>query len=335
MAWGRQRGSISLSHAAAVGQTTAEQIAEAKTKADPNQIVDLEELIAKSHEAEATRQSFRQLCAPPSAQKRRDKLRTKGKLGEIPGLMVAKLRKREAKPPKKYEPTASEPTSERRQKEAHGFETILHAGGQVSHKARVFVEVFDRHIPEHLREAFALLQRGYEIAQRSRSTSSRAYTGAPYTGQSPDHEGHVALTDNDRRDLELWGHAWQNLIEQTPEWGERLKAHVLRVADERNGHMQTVAELGASRTNYAIKTDNATAAGVMGVLDAGLRWMEALQAAAMKLQYARMYRRAVFEEEAARYALGARERDARDRKSEKEQRVEQYYRQITKKSGAR
>lgn len=324
MAWGSQKDRISLNQAAAI----------APDKPASTQVA-LEDLIAAAKREEDTRQSFRQLCAPPSAQKRRDKLLTKGKLGEIPGYMAGKLRKREAKPPPKREPTASEPTAERRAKEPHGYDTILHAGGQVSHKARVFVEVFDRHIPEQLREAFALLERGYEIAQRARSTSSRPYTGAPYTGQSPDHDGHVALTDNDRRDLELWAHAWQSLVEQTPEWGERLKAHVLRVADERNGHLQTVAELGASRTGYAIKTDNATAAGVMGILDAGLRWMEAVQAGAMKLQYARMHRRAVFEKEAERYALGARERDVRDRKTAKEQRVEQYYRQITKKTGTR
>ena len=68
--------------------------------------------------------------------------------------------------------------------------------------------------------------------------------------------------------------------------------------------------------------------GVMGILDAGLRWKEALQAGAMKLQYARMRRRAVLEEEAKRYALGEQERRVRDLAHEKSERVAVYARRI-------
>lgn len=261
------------------------------------------------------------MCAPPSAQKRLSKLAKAERLGEGMFLLGKGRPKREARAPVKIEPTSAAPTPERAAKEPYGFLQQFHAGGQVSHQARVFTDVFDRHIRDDIREAFALLLRGFEIAHRARSTSSRAYTGAPYTGQSPDHDGHVALTDEDRRQLELFAAAWAEFTAQTPEWADRLKAHVLRVPDERSGRLQTVPELGASRTGYAVKSDNATAAGVMGVIDAGLRWMEAVQAGAMKLQYARMRRRAVYEQEAARYALGEQARRNRDVEAEKQARV--------------
>lgn len=341
---GGQKGRISLSHATAVAAQAPlgieSQLADARAKArtEPGQ-VDLEDLISKSREADATRASFRQLAAPPSAQKHHANLAKKGRLGEIPGYMIAKLRKREAKPPKKYEPTSAEPTSERRAKEPDygdklpAFHTALHTGGQVSHQTRVFTEVYDRHIRDDIREAFDLLLRGYEIAQRARSTSSRAYTGAPYTGQSPDHDGHVALTDQDRRDLELFAHAWQELVAQTPEWAERLKSHVLRIVNERTGKLQSVQDLGSFWTGYKKGTDNAQAAGVMAVLDAGLRWQEAVQAGAIKLQYARMRRRAVFEKEAARYAASSKERRDREVAAEKQRRVESYGKQIRARNG--
>lgn len=305
-----ERDRPSLSHAKAVGGDQ----------------VDLEDVIAASKREEASRATLAQLAAPPSAQKRRDKLRAKNTLGEMLGYMVP--RKREAKAPKRQDPTSAAPTPERQAKDPLGFALTLHAGGQVSHQARVFTDVYDRHVRDDIREAFALLLRGYEIAQRARSTSSRPYTGAPYTGQSPDMDGHVSLTDQDRRDLELWAHAWEALTAETQEWADRLKAHVLRVANERTGRLQTVHELGSSRTGYAKGSDNAQAAGVMGILDAGLRWKEALQAGAMKLQYARMRRRAVLEAEAARYALGEKERRVRDLAHDKAERVTSYARKI-------
>ena len=308
-----ERSRPSLSHAAAVGDQ-----------------VDIEDAIAASKREESSRNTLAQLAAPPSAQKRVSKLRAKNKLGEMLGYMVPPKKKRSASPPPRREATSSAPTPERQAKEPDygkkvaAFHSILHAGGQVAHQTRVFTDVYDRHIPDRVREAFDLLLRGYEIAQRARSTSSRAYTGAPYTGQSPDMDGHVALTDQDRRDLELFAYSWQELVAQTSEWADRLQAHVLRVADERSGKLQSVHELGAARTGYAKGSDNAQAAGVMGVLDAGLRWLEAVQAGALKLQYARMRRRAVHEEEAARYALGEKERRVRDLAHEKAERVTSY-----------
>lgn len=270
-----------------------------------------------SHAAAVAEPTLAKLAAPPSAQKRRDKLSKRGKLGEMLGWM-APPRKREAKPPKRQDPTSAAPTPERQAKEPDygkkiaAFHSILHAGGQVAHQTRVFTEVYDKHISDRVREAFDLLERGYAIAQRARSTSSRAYTGAPYTGQSPDMDGHVALTEQDRRDLELFAYSWNELVAQTTEWADRLQAHVLRVADERTGRLQSVHELGAARTGYAKTSDNAQAAGVMGVLDAGLRWLEAVQAGALKLQHARMRRRAVHTEELERYTADKKARQDRE-----------------------
>ena len=297
-----ERNRPSLSQAAAVGDQ-----------------IGIEDVIAAAKREEASRKTLAQLAAPPSAQKRRDKLSKKGRLGEMLGYMVP--RKREAKPPRMQDPTSAAPTPERQAKDPLGFDLILHAGGQVSHRAKVFCDVYDRHVRDDIREAFELLIRGYEIAQRARSTSSRAYTGAPYTGQSPDMDGHVALTEQDRRDLELWAYAWTELCAQTTEWADRLKAHVLRVADERSGKLQSVHDLGSRWTGYKKGSDNSQAAGVMAILDAGLRWKEALQAGAMKLQYARMRRRAVHEEEARRYALGEQERRLRDNRAAAEDRT--------------
>ena len=284
-----------------------------------------------SHSIAVGEPTLTQLAAPPSAQKRREKLRKGGALGEMLGYMVPG-RKREAKPPKRQDPTSAAPTPERQAKDPLGFVATVHAGGQVSHQARVFVDVFDSRIRDDIREIFLILQRGYEIAQRARATSSRAYTGAPYTGQSPDMDGHVALTDQDRRDLELFAHSWQVMLEVSPELAEVLKTHILRISNERTGRLESVGELGTRVTGYARNSDNATASGVSIVLCAGIVYRGALQMGAMKLQYARMHRRAVFEKEASRYALGEKERRVRDHEHEARERVTIYARRIGQRS---
>ena len=113
-------------------------------------------------------------------------------------------------------------------------------------------------------------------------------------------------------------------MEVCPGGARDMQVHIMRVADDRTGRLQTVGELGASATGYGARTDNGTASGVGRLVTWGEVYMGFVQWAAMELQYARMRRRVVFEQEAARYALGEKERRLRDSNAAAEDRTTSY-----------
>lgn len=257
-----------------------------------------------------------QLAAPPSA------TRSLGKRQQAQARQVAFIERERAKaramsrPPAKIEPTSAAPTPERAAKDPLKMEMVLHAGGQISHDTRVWMDEYGHHVPDDLLPAYELLMAAWEIACRVRMISSRAYTGAPYTGVGPDHEGHVAMTERDRRDMEVFAYAMEHLTAHEPQWWELLRTHFLRETQtSASGRIPGMAEVGARLTKYKPRTDNSRSAGVTALIMALIRWREAVQAGAVKFQYARLRRQALHQEAATRWVDDRRERLAQTRKA--------------------
>jgi hypothetical protein len=240
------------------------------------------------------------LAAPPKAQQVHAKKKSGGLLGSLPGLMGGRKKKgkREASPPVRTATTSATPTTERKYKEPYGWLTQEHVGGQVGYRPKVFVDVFDHHFDDEDRESIALLLAAWELATRVRVTSDRAYTGKPFTGgvidvesaKGPTRIGQRLLTEKNQQDLEIFAHAYQLLVADSAEFWEPLKAHVLRIPDERTGRLPTIADLGAAVTDYKLGTDNATASG-LGFMKACIkRWRECVQGAHRIVGYKRRQR---------------------------------------------
>lgn len=210
--------------------------------------------------------------------------------------------KRQSKPHHRPESTSAAPTPERASKEPLPMELVLHAGGQISHAPKHWVDEYGHHLKEEGdEEALQILLKAWEIATRVRMISNRAYTGAPYTGVAPDHEGHVPMSQRDRRAMELFAFAVEHLTAHDKEWWELLKVHILRESNRADGRIPTMAELGALLTAYKPKSQDARTAGVASMRMVVKRWKEALRAGAMKQQYAKMRRQALHEEAATRW----------------------------------
>ncbi len=307
-----QKYRISLSQATALQAplTTSEQIAEARTRARE----DLNEALNGAEKA------FKTLIAPPSAVKSLSKRR----LAEMRNVAQAEQERiRQAKPPAKMEKTSAAPTPERMSKEpaasswekpGQALAPALHAGGQISHATRVWLDEYGHRVPQRIEPSIQLLLDAWDIANRVRTVSSRAYTGAPYTGAGPDHEGHVPMSARDRRDMEHFAYAMEHLTAQTNEWWNYLRLHILRDMDSATGRIPTMHEVGTAIAGYAPKSDNARSAGVTTMILALLRWQEAVQAGAMKLQYAKMRRQALHEQAATRWVDERRVRMSVQRK---------------------
>ena len=257
-------------------------------------------------------ESHRKLSAPPKAQQAHATKKSSGLLGSLPGFMPGRKKKgREAAPPPRSTTTSATPTVERKYKEPYGWSTQEHVGGQIAHRPKVFVDVFDHHFDDEERESIALLLAAWELATRVRVTSDRAYTGKPFVGgvidveseKGPTRIGQRLLTEKNQQDLEIFAHAYQLLVADSAEFWEPLKAHVLRIPDERTGRLPTIADLGAGVTDYKRGTDNATASG-LGFMKACIkRWRECVQGAHRIVGHKRRQRQALFAEEATRHAM--------------------------------
>lgn len=274
-----QRHRISLSQAAALGVPLGieQQISDARAKAREAVQLDLEDSIREA----ASRDTLKRLAAPPSAQKRRDGLRRKGILGDLPGWMAsAKKRGREAKPPQQVDPTSSAPTEERQRKTPYGLEMQVAVGGQVRHRIKDFMETYSEHMrsmSDAERRAADLLIAGYDNAAKVTMTSARAYTGAPYTGNGGHHRMDD-LTPKQIDDKTLFEDAYLEITRNTPTWWRILHNVILREPAKGRDRPMTAQEVGAMYTAYRAK-ETSTAAGVMGTKMALLRWLEALQVA--------------------------------------------------------
>ena len=287
-----QKRRLSLSHTAAMAMQApldiSTQIDEARTaaRADAAQ-AHVAELIAASKQAEATRQSFKQLAAPPSAQKRVDGLRKKGRLGDIPGWMAGGKRKgREAKPPQRIEATSNDPTPERQAKAAYGWAVQAEVGGQVRHRAREFVEQYSDHLADLTdaeRSAAGLLIAGFESAERAqRMTSDRAYTGKPFLGGGTDRSHLEHLKECELAEYldraALFEEAYQEITRNTGRWWLILRHVILREPPNLVDKPMGPYEIGTKLTAYRAK-ETATASGVTATKLALIRWLEALQTA--------------------------------------------------------
>lgn len=237
------------------------------------------------------------LSAPANAQAAHAKLKKAGRLGDFFFMPKSKKKgRREARPASIPVVTSATPTVERKYKEPYGWTKQDMTGGQVLHRRQIFLDVYDKHLDEEDRVAADLLQKAWEIANRVRITSARAYTGMPFTGSSGDREGHAVLSPRDREDLALFAHACDKLNRFGEFWWLILAAYVLHEPDERTGKVSSVGEIGAAHTAYKKGSDLATAAGVALGKAALRRWREALQEALYDRQYRRM-RRDVMEAE--------------------------------------
>jgi hypothetical protein len=147
-------------------------------------------------------------------------------------------------------------------------------------------------------------------------TSDRAYTGKPFVGALADEEnpdprsatriGHRLLTEQDQRELELFAHTYQLLTADGDAFWQPLRAHVLRIGDERTGRIPSVGELGVRVTGYKSGSDNATAAG-LGYLKACLhRYRQCRAAAQQNINRSRRQRR--MQAELEQYATGERKK---------------------------
>lgn len=278
-----QKGRISLAQATAMQAPLGieGQLAEARAKARAAISLDIEDSTREAGE----RDTLRKLAAPPSAQTRRDGLKSKGLLGDIPGWMAGKKKRgREAKPPKRIEATSNDPTPERSAKAQYGWQVTSEVGGQVRHRAREFVEQFSDHLKDMSdaeRSAAGLLIAGFESAEKAqRMVSDRAYTGAPYTGGA---EGRSHLDNMRERELAkylddaaLFAEAHAELCRNTPRWWRILVNVILREPQGQRDKPLGPYEIGASLTSYTAR-ETATAAGVVATKLALIRWLEALQ----------------------------------------------------------
>lgn len=298
-----EKGRISFAQANALHQPIGmeDAIAEARLKAKAGIQLDLEDAIKVAHE----RERLKQLCAPPSAQKRVGVLKKQGRLGHIPGWMTGGKKGREAKPPKRLESTSNDPTPERAAKEPYGWVAIAEVGGQVRHRARDFVEQFEAHLDDMSdaeRSAAGLLIAGWESGEKAqRMVSDRAYTGKPFTHGDP---GRSHLDNMKEKQLAqyldsaaLFEEAYQELTRNTPRWWMILRNIILREPVNQHDRPLGPYEIGKRLTAYQAK-ETATAAGVMATKLALIRWLEALQTA-MARRGQRQARRAAMQADLA------------------------------------
>ena len=263
-------------------------------------------LIAAAKEQEATRQSFRQLAAPPSAQKRVNGLKQKGRLGDIPGWMTGKRKSREAKPPKRIESTSNDPTAERHAKAAYGWIAQQEVGGQVRHRAREFVEQYSDHLDDMTaaeRSAAGLLIAGWESAEKAqRMVSDRAYTGKPFLGGGTDRSHLENMKERELAEYldraALFEEAYQEITRNTGKWWLILRHVILREPPNLVDKPMGPYEIGTKLTAYRAK-ETATASGVTATKLALIRWLEALQTA-MARRGQRQQRRAEMQAALAR-----------------------------------
>lgn len=301
-----QKGRISLSHAQAMAMQAPlgieGQLAEARAKAREGIQLDIEDAIR----AEETRESFKKLAAPPSAQKRVSALKQQDKLGEMPGWMASIRRKgREAKPPTRLEATSNDPTPERKAKESYGWVALAEVGGQVRHRARDFVEQYGDHLKDMSdaeRSAAGLLIAGWESAEKAqRMVSDRAYTGKPFVGGETSRS-HLDNYNAEQLakyldDAALFEEAHAEMTRNTMRWWRILLNVILRESGNRDKPMGPY-EIGVSLTAYKAR-ETATAAGVVATKLALIRWLEALQTA-MARRGQRQRRRAEMQADLAR-----------------------------------
>lgn len=288
-----QKGRISLSQSIALQAPSGleSQLAEARASVR----ADLEKALANADRESQSRKTLAQLAAPPSAAR----AMTGRQAREAKKAAFIEKQRLRALPPSKKEKTSATPTPERARKEPQGegggFDLVLHSGGQIRHDVKPWLNQFG---DEHLRdaadhEAMRFMQRVWDIATRVRMTSNRAYFGMPHTGVGPNREGHIALSEEERHDLEKFAFAFQHLTAQDDHWWELLKVHHLRevghLSDQRIPNM---AELGAQLTAYKPKSENARTAGVAWLCAAARRWREAVQYGEREQQYARLRRQA-------------------------------------------
>ena len=210
-------------------------------------------------------------------------LKKGGKLGA--GIFVRG--KREAKPKVKIESTGNDPTPQRQRKSAFGFRKEVHVGGQVSHRERDFIEVYAAHLKDLTEaewRASMLLISSYQIAERVHMVSSRAYTGAPYTGGETGRARMESLKQSDIDSAALFEAAFCELTRNTPRWWRILSNVILREPTNGRAAPMSPREVGQSLSAYR-NDETATAAGVMATKLALIRWLEALQTAlAMRAQ---------------------------------------------------
>lgn len=255
------------------------------------------------------------LSAPPKAQQAHAKKAKRGLLTFLGPLgQRTKKGKREAKPPARIGPTAADPTTERKFKEPYDWQKKVQEGDQVQHRLQVFLDTYWKHLNQRHLHAVDLIKAGFELRDRERLISARAYSGMPGgSGASGDRAGHalrplertseVPLTAQDRKSLLLFDKVWARFTSQNSAWAERIEALILHRKDERTGRVRSVDEIGAAGTRYLLGSDNSKAAGVAFGLDALDVFMQDLQIVLLEEDMASMARRQRLTAEATAFAL--------------------------------
>ncbi len=208
------------------------------------------------------------ITASPQAQQAHAKRARKGQIprpfsDEELAHLRSKVRAAKADNQAKLEPSLAAPNDFRLAKEAYGWETREHVGGQRSHRPTSVLDtelsigtVYAKHFSPAEKRIWNLLLNDAETATRVNIICQRAYTGMPYTGSCSDEKaGHI--TQAQREAHERFFYARERLH---PGIWKIVELGILGVRIERLGRPLTLWELGSRITKYEGKDTPAAAA---------------------------------------------------------------------------
>src|ERR1041385_6036392 len=119
------------------------------------------------------------LAGSDQARSAHSRLRKKGLLGSGIFMLGKPKKAKEAKPPKKLEPTTAMPTPERQAKAHYGWQEESHPGGQVSYQEVSSLAALKPQLSEQEMKLLVMIADDFRAAE-SIKVSSRPYTGATY-----------------------------------------------------------------------------------------------------------------------------------------------------------
>ncbi len=206
------------------------------------------------------------ITASPQAQQAHANRARKGQIprpfsDEELAHLRTKVRAAKADAQAKLEPSLAAPNDFRLVKEAYGWETREHVGGQRSHRPTSVLDtelsigtVYAKHFSHAEKRIWNLLITDAETATRVNVICQRAYNGMPYTG-SDEKAGHIS--QGQREAHERFNYARKRTH---PGIWKVVELGILGARIERLGRPMTLWEIGQRITQYQGKDTPAAAA---------------------------------------------------------------------------